>query len=883
MEPPSQGTHSQVAPIPVSPAAFLLEIRRRRADLADAPRIPQGTTSSLTSFSSAPVPLMMPGRPQSPSDESNVIRWLQRIDERLGSFGEHMSRVETLVSSNINTIGTDSATQDAVQKLTADLQRQRAAYYQMLATSEAVVSKLMRENSDLKDRINFLEQDESSQQNFPNKRRKLQPTVESELMEDTTADLGHPLPQFVDNDAMDVSESSPAVAPQATFATPPTPHINYPTGYDPRKRRFSISSESYSPELLSQVKTKVIPKSDECRDRLRATIMGNTLFRHLTPEELDEVISAMWEVNIKAGETIIREGDDGDNMYVVERGELDVLYSNEIVATLGAGRSFGEQALMYNSRRNATIRAQTDVSLWAVDRGTFRRILMQESLRRRALYESFLAKVPLFEKLLPYERAKVADALEPVHFEEGAVIVKQGTTAGDLDHFYIIEKGTVDCTKQDPNDETSKPLIAMRLGRGGYFGELALLTNKPRQATVTAVGGPVKCLAISKKHFSEVMGPVKSFLRGRMHLYASYAELREKSSVEAGSLSASGDSVASPAAPGTPINNNHSQDALLLSAGVSASLGLDIESMVQKEREFNDVLRKLVEVYRSSLLDRASELKVPLSEIDVLFPQMPELLAASSAIISKFPIESTAAPSTAAFLEQLEPVVGHFELYVKSFYVSIHLRKKRRTVPSFAQWVELCDNQSQSDLNQLLKAPLRRLSEYSQFSLGILQSGLGPDIKDVAKRIQQTCHALEQLRLNAEKVYTIQQNIVGEVDIATDPDRVFVAEGEILKLDSGENLVAYLFSDLLVLARAVSVGGGKIKATHFCSIDLATVRALQPKGDFAGRLIYVKSNEEDSEVLDFRVSQSQWLQRLFDTVALVLEKRNAQINTAMLN
>jgi hypothetical protein len=481
------------------------------------------------------------------------------------------------------------------------------------------------------------------------------------------------------------------------------------------------------------------------------------------------------------------------------------------------------------------------------------------------------------ENLLPYERTKVADALEPVHFEEGAIIVKQGATAGDQDHFYIIEKGTVECTKQDPNDETSKPLMAMRLGRGGYFGELALLTNKPRQATVSAVGGPVKCLAISKKHFSEVMGPVKSFLRGRMHLYASYAELREKSSVEAGSLSASGDSVASPAGPGTPLGHS-SQDGFLLAVGVSSSLGLDIESMIQKEREFNDVLRKLVEIYRASLLDRATDLKVPLSDIDILFPNMCEILAGSSALLSKFPIESTAAPNTSMFLQHLEPIVGYFQAYVKSFYVCINLRKKRRTVPSFAAWVELCDNQSQSDFNQLMKAPLRRLSEYGQFALGILQSGLEQEVKDVAQRIQKTCHALEQMRLNAEKVYTIQQNIVGEVDIATEPDRVFVAEGEILKLDSGENLVAYLFSDLLVLARAVSVGGGKIKATHFCSIELATVRALQPKGDFAGRLVYVKNNEEESEVLDFRVSQSQWLQRLFDTVASVLEKRNAMLN-----
>jgi len=47
-----------------------------------------------------------------------------------------------------------------------------------------------------------------------------------------------------------------------------------------------------------------------------------------------------------------------------------------------------------------------------LDRNSFRRILMEESIRRRKLYESVLAKVPIFKSLLPYERSKIADALE---------------------------------------------------------------------------------------------------------------------------------------------------------------------------------------------------------------------------------------------------------------------------------------------------------------------------------------------------------------------------------------------------------------------------------------------------------------------------------------
>jgi len=61
---------------------------------------------------------------------------------------------------------------------------------------------------------------------------------------------------------------------------------------------------------------------------------------------------------------------------------------------------------------------------------------MQESMKRRALYETFLAKVPCLEKLLPYERYKIADALEPCTFEDGQLIINQGDEG---DRFYLIE------------------------------------------------------------------------------------------------------------------------------------------------------------------------------------------------------------------------------------------------------------------------------------------------------------------------------------------------------------------------------------------------------------------------------------------------------------
>lgn len=236
----------------------------------------------------------------------------------------------------------------------------------------------------------------------------------------------------------------------------------------------------------------------------------------------------MWETKFEKDDIVMRQGDDGDCLYVIDSGELDVLYGGEKVATIGPGRAFGEIALMYNCPRTATIIAKTPVTLWAMDRSSFRRILMEESIRRRNLYQSFLEKVPLLESLYPYERAKVADALEPKEFQDGEVIIKQGST--DTDTFFIIEEGTVICTKEPDEVEASshvqnsKPLEAIRLNAGDYFGELALLTNKPRQATVTA-SGKVKCLVISKKHFDQVMGPCEDILNRNTKTYESYTSL----------------------------------------------------------------------------------------------------------------------------------------------------------------------------------------------------------------------------------------------------------------------------------------------------------------------------------------------------------------------
>lgn len=174
------------------------------------------------------------------------------------------------------------------------------------------------------------------------------------------------------------------------------------------------------------------------------------------------------------------------------------------VGAIQAGGSFGELALMYNAPRAATvISSEPSCTLWALDRVTFRRILMESTFARRRLYESFLEEVPLLSSLTPYERSKIADALETKKFPKGYTIIKQGDIGKS---FFLLEGGEADAFK-DSSSESVK-----HYKKGDFFGELALLDDKPRAADVISAT-EVKVATLGKNAFQRLLGPVEGIMR----------------------------------------------------------------------------------------------------------------------------------------------------------------------------------------------------------------------------------------------------------------------------------------------------------------------------------------------------------------------------------
>lgn len=123
------------------------------------------------------------------------------------------------------------------------------------------------------------------------------------------------------------------------------------------------------------------------------------------------------------------------------------------------------------------------------------------------------------ESLDKWERLTIADALEPVQFQDGAIIVKQGEAGDD---FYIIEEGAATVLQRRSQDE---PQVEVgHLGPSDYFGEIALLFNRPRAATVVAKG-PLKCVKLDRARFERLLGPCGDILKRNMEHYNSLISL----------------------------------------------------------------------------------------------------------------------------------------------------------------------------------------------------------------------------------------------------------------------------------------------------------------------------------------------------------------------
>ena len=169
----------------------------------------------------------------------------------------------------------------------------------------------------------------------------------------------------------------------------------------------------------------------------------------------------------------------------------------------GRGATFGELALMYNSPRQATVRSKTPCKMYLLDRITFKRILLNNSYSQRSMFERFLKNLPILKNLSDSERNKLIDVLKSKTVAKGQIIIRQGEVG---ENFYIIEQG--DCVVIKDGEEVNV------LHKNDYFGELSLLEDSPRAATVKVISeNGCKVVYLGKSEFKRLLGPAHKVLK----------------------------------------------------------------------------------------------------------------------------------------------------------------------------------------------------------------------------------------------------------------------------------------------------------------------------------------------------------------------------------
>uniref|UniRef100_H0WUZ9 cAMP-dependent protein kinase type II-alpha regulatory subunit n=1 Tax=Otolemur garnettii TaxID=30611 RepID=H0WUZ9_OTOGA len=289
-------------------------------------------------------------------------------------------------------------------------------------------------------------------------------------------------------------------------------------------RRKLFCAETYNPdEEEEDTDPRVIhPKTDEQRCRLQEACKDILLFKNLDQVTLFFFLN-IFVIVIETHFLILSEVINESVSYHSSRGTYDILVTKDnqtrCVGQYDNRGSFGELALMYNTPRAATIVATSEGSVWGLDRSTFRRIIVKNNAKKRKMFESFIESVPLLKSLEVSERMKIVDVIGEKIYKDGERIITQGEKA---DSFYIIESGEVSIllkskTKTNKDGGNLEVEIA-RCHKGQYFGELALVTNKPRAASAYAIGD-VKCLVMDVQAFERLLGPCMDIMKRNISHY----------------------------------------------------------------------------------------------------------------------------------------------------------------------------------------------------------------------------------------------------------------------------------------------------------------------------------------------------------------------------
>jgi NTE family protein len=271
-----------------------------------------------------------------------------------------------------------------------------------------------------------------------------------------------------------------------------------------RARLLVISREVFERRFRDDPRTREY--LDDLRENRDIQLLEQIpLFSYLGAEERRIVRGLLREVSFDQGEVVCRAGEDGDALYIVRSGELEVWGGDrgrELVGTIGPSGFFGEDALVLGVPRSATVKASGPVRLLALEREVFERFFLHNPKavaylaevrhRRRA---AAVQQISLFNLVSRDALAEVQSDFVEQTFRKGQTVCRAGDESTT---FYIVLGGELEVWSA-----AEAPVRLARLGPGDFFGELAVILGEKRAATVIAAQR-TQLLGLPKEAFTRL-------------------------------------------------------------------------------------------------------------------------------------------------------------------------------------------------------------------------------------------------------------------------------------------------------------------------------------------------------------------------------------------
>jgi len=229
------------------------------------------------------------------------------------------------------------------------------------------------------------------------------------------------------------------------------------------------------------------------------------LFSELNEQELQSLLSHIQSKTFLKDSCICREGEGGDSLFVVSRGEVAITRQaptgREVwVRNLKDGDFFGEFGFFIDQKRHATVKAMTECEILEISRNELNEMIrvhprldeVLQNLFKERILDNFLALSPLFSSLTSQERGEVIKRFHLLKIPEGTILFKGGDPPASL---YMVRSGGVEIFTQ--NRHGKKVLLGL-LESGNFFGEIGPLFDKPRMANARTTR-PTELLEMTKE------------------------------------------------------------------------------------------------------------------------------------------------------------------------------------------------------------------------------------------------------------------------------------------------------------------------------------------------------------------------------------------------